>query len=258
MNRRQRIAIVVPTYNEESNIESVLREIADLRASAPEWEILPIVVDDGSQDRTRAVLDRVAPFHGAMVIPLPLNLGIGKAVQTGFLWSLDWGADVTVQLDGDGQHPASEAFKIVRPVLAGEADVVIGSRYCLGAGGRVSGCLRLLGTWLFSWLLKLVVGIRIHDTTSGFRAFGREATEFLSRYYSDDYPEVEAYVTLSRATFTILESPVRMRPRRGGASSITPLRGLYYLVKVTLSTLIEMIRPRPLRRRGRSQGLERA
>ena len=135
----------------------------------------------------------------------------------------------------------------VEPVLARRTDVAVGSRYLPGAGGNVSSPLRQVGTWFFSRLLRLLVGVRIHDATSGFRAFGREATEFLSRYYPDDYPEVQAYVPLARRGFRMLEVPVDMRRRRGGSSSITPIRSIYYMVKVAFATAIEVIRPLPPR-----------
>jgi glycosyltransferase involved in cell wall biosynthesis len=245
---RPRIAIVIPAFNEEKNIENVLREIQALRTQFPQWELAPIVVNDGSTDRTERILNKNAEFYGVHAIHLPINLGIGRAVQTGFQYAVRLGADVTLQLDGDGQHPAAEIPLIVEPVLDGQADVVVGSRYLPGASGNVSTPLRQLGTYFFSALLKALVGLRIRDTTSGFRSFGFEATEFLSRYYPDDYPEVEAYVPLVRRKFRITERAVRMRAREGGRSSITPLRSLYYMIKVAAATIIDVLRPLPERR----------
>src|SRR6185437_11513413 len=126
------------------------------------------------------------PRRGAAIVDLPLNLGIGRAVQAGFKYAVFWGADVALQLDGDGQHPAFEIPHIVEPILLGKADVVVGSRYVEGAGGNVSNSLRQAGTLFFSWLLKMTVGLDIADTTSGFRAFSTDATEFLARCYPDD------------------------------------------------------------------------
>jgi glycosyltransferase involved in cell wall biosynthesis len=246
---RTRVAIVIPAFNEEKNIEAVLREIAALRTQRPDWELIPIVVNDGSRDGTAEVLSRVAPVYGAQVITLPLNLGIGRAVQTGLIHAMRLQAQVTLQLDGDGQHPADQIPLIVEPVLQGRADVAVGSRYLRGASGNVSSGWRQAGTWFFSLLLRAVVGVRIKDTTSGFRAFNAEATEFLSRHYPDDYPEVEAYVPLARGGFRIAEEPVRMRPRHAGRSSITFVKGLYYMAKVGFATVIGTLRPRPPRRR---------
>ncbi len=246
-HRLPKVAVIIPAYNEEKNIEAVLKEIQTLRRLRPRWDILPIVVNDGSRDRTEAILDRIGPLYNAHAIHLPLNLGIGRAVQTGFKYAVRWGADVTLQLDGDGQHPADQIPILVGPILARETDVAIGSRYIPGAGGNVSSSLRQAGTLFFSKLLQMLLGIQIKDTTSGFRAFSHEATEFLSRYYPDDYPEVEAYVPLARKNFAIIEVPVTMRPRQGGASSITPLRGVYYMVKVAFATIMNLLRPLPKR-----------
>lgn len=246
--RLPRVAVVIPAFNEERNISLVLGEIERLRAERPRWEILPIVVNDGSTDQTEKVLERIALQMGAIYVTLPVNLGIGRAVQTGFMYAVRWGADVALQLDGDGQHPTSQIPEIVGPVLAGRADVVVGSRYVRGAGGNVSTSLRQVGTWFFSRLLRLLVGIDVADTTSGFRAFSREASDFISRYYPDDYPEVEAYVPLARRGFKILEVPVSMRQRTRGISSITPLRSVYYMVKVAFASVIDVIRPLPERR----------
>lgn len=245
---RPKIAVVIPAYNEEKNIERVLIEIEKLRATRPRWEILPIIVNDGSTDRTEAVLNELGPRYGARIITLPLNLGIGRAVQTGFRFATAWGADVSLQLDGDGQHPAHEIPMIVTPILAGQADVIVGSRYVRGAGGNVSSQLRQAGTLFFSKLLRVLTGAKIIDTTSGFRAFSRDATDFLARYYPDDYPEVQAYVPLARKKFRISEVPVNMRPRQHGRSSITPIRSVYYMIKVAFATWIDTLRPLPQRR----------
>lgn len=245
--RAKKIAVVVPAYNEERNIQNVLEEIRALAASRPHWRILPIVVNDGSVDRTEKVLSRIAPEYGAAVINLPLNLGIGRAVQAGFQLAAQWGADVALQLDGDGQHPSGEIPAIVEPILLGRAEVVVGSRYLKGAGGNVSSSLRQVGTLFFSWLLRLVARVDVSDSTSGFRAFSADATDFLSRCYPDDYPEVQAYVPLSRARFRISEVPVKMRPRASGRSSITPIRSVYYMLKVAFATSIEVFRPLPSR-----------
>lgn len=242
------VGVVIPAYNEERNIESVLAEVRAVAERFPNWWVVPIVVNDGSTDRTAWVLDRVREEYGAKVIHLPVNLGIGGAVQAGLQRAAELGADVALQLDGDGQHPAEEIPRLVEPILAGRADVVVGSRYVEGAGGNVSTGLREFGTRYFSVLLRWVAGVQVRDTTSGFRAFGPEALDFLARYYPDDYPEVETYVPLVRRGFRIVEIPVTMRKREGGVSSITPVRSLYYMVKVSFATVIDRVRNLPLRR----------
>ncbi|MCM2321948.1 MAG: glycosyltransferase family 2 protein [Oligoflexia bacterium] len=244
------LAVVIPAYNEEKNIEKVLAELAALRRARPRWKIIPIVVNDGSADRTEEVLQRISPIYEACFVSLPLNLGIGRAVQAGLKMAVRLGADVTLQLDGDGQHPAEQIPLLAGPILAGKVDVAVGSRYLPGAGGNVSTSLRQAGTWFFSRLLRLLVGVDIKDVTSGFRAFSADATEFLSRYYPDDYPEVQAYVPLVRKGFSVGEVAVRMRPRTQGVSSITPLRSAYYMIKVAFATTIDLIRPLPRRRGG--------
>lgn len=242
------MAVVIPAFNEALTIESVLAELQALRRAQPRWEILPIVVNDGSTDETREVLARIASLYQSEYISLPLNLGIGRAVQAGLQLAVQLRADVALQLDGDGQHPAEQIPNIVEPVLAGETDVAVGSRYVSGAGGNVSSGLRQMGTYLFSGLLRALIGVRILDTTSGFRAFSAEATEYLARHYPDDYPEVQAYVPLARRGFRITERPVRMRARKRGHSSITPFRSLYYMVKVSIATVLERLRTLPERR----------
>jgi hypothetical protein len=244
---RHKIAVLIPAYNEADNITNVLRDIHQLKGARKDCHILPIVVNDGSTDQTKAVLSQVARQYGAYAIHLPLNLGIGRAVQTGLLQALSWNVDVAVQLDGDGQHPATQLTNLINPILEGKTDVTVGSRYLRGAGGNVSSGLRQFGTLFFSALLKLLVGVEVLDTTSGFRAFNREALEYLARCYPDDYPEVEAYVLLARQRFRITEIPVTMRPRLNGKSSITPVRCVYYMIKVVFATLIGMFKPVPLR-----------
>ncbi len=249
LETRPVVAIVIPAFNEEANIEKVLTRLTALQESQPAFKFVPIVVNDGSSDRTEEVLRALAPRYGARFVTLPLNLGIGRAVQTGFQVAHQIGARVVLQFDGDGQHPADAIPRLVAPILAGEVDVVVGSRYVDGAGGNVSSGMRQIGTYFFSFLLKALVGLRLKDTTSGFRAFSADACEFLSRYYPDDYPEVTAYVPLVRSSFRVREIPVTMLRREGGQSSITPIRSLYYMIKVAFATFMDVFRKLPKRRK---------
>ncbi len=240
------VAVIIPAFNEQDNLERVLTDVSRVARKTTRFRLVPIVVNDGSSDRTREILEELAPRFGAVVLHLPVNLGIGKAVQAGFRYAVqNLSPSVLLQLDGDGQHPAEEIEKIIDPILNGVAAVVVGSRYVPGAGGNVSSGFRRVGTAFFSLLLRAVVGVKIQDTTSGFRAFNRSAGEFLSRYYPDDYPEVQAYVPLARKGFGILEVPVLMLPRRGGKSSITPVGSFYYMMKVAFATLIDRMRRLP-------------
>lgn len=230
-----RVAAIVPAYNEARSLPGVL---AALRREAPACDVC--VVDDGSDDGTA----EVAAGLGATVLRSPLNLGIGGAVQTGYLWARDHGYDAAVQIDGDGQHDPAYLPAALRPIAEGRADLVIGSRFLEGEGYR-STALRRAGIRYLSWFLRLRCGARVSDPTSGFRAAGRRAIELFAARYPSDYPEPEAVALAQAVGLRIAEVPVRMQERRHGASSITAWRSLYYLVKVSLALLLI-----PSRRRG--------
>lgn len=235
---------MIPAFNEAGNILGVLGDIERFRKTYPKWVILPIVINDGSTDHTEEVLlENHSKNKITRIISLPIRLGIGGAVKSGFRFALSQGADVVIQLDGDGQHPPTEIPKLVEPILSQKTDVSVGSRYVRGAGGIVSSVYRRLGTWFFSKLLRVLVGVKIEDCTSGFRAFSRVSAEFLYQNYGDDYPEVAAYVPLAKSGFRILEVPVKMKVRKRGISSITPIRTFYYVFYVSLETLLDRVRP---------------
>jgi glycosyltransferase involved in cell wall biosynthesis len=222
---------IVPALNEEHAIASVVAEVGSL----PGVDVL--VIDDGSTDRTA----EVAAAAGADVLRLPYNLGIGGAVQTGYLWALHHGYDVAIQVDGDGQHPAGEVETLVEAVRRGEADLVIGSRF-LGTGAYRAPLSRRVGIRLFARILSTMVGVRLTDTTSGFRAASRSAIALFASAYPHDYPEVETVLVAHRAGLSVSERAVEMRQRLGGSSSITPLRAGYYMIKVLLAIFVEAIR----------------
>ena len=230
-----RVAVIVPAYNEARNLPRLAER---LRAAPPACEVC--VVDDGSTDETA----RVAASLGWTVLRLPMNLGIGGAVQAGYLWALQRGHDVAVQIDGDGQHDPAFLPALLAPLEAGDADVVIGSRF-LAAGGFRSTLVRRAGIRYLSWILRLRCGARVTDATSGFRAAGRRAIELFARYYPSDYPEPEAIALARRAGLRLAEVPVRMSERAHGHSSITALRTLYYLVKVSLALVLLPARSAP-------------
>jgi glycosyltransferase involved in cell wall biosynthesis len=227
--------IIVPAYNEELAIANV---IEDIKALCPEAHV--VVINDGSTDSTADV----AGAHGAGVIDLPHNLGIGGAMQTGYKYAGQKEYDVAIQLDGDGQHRADQVELLVRPILAGEADMVIGSRF-LGAKGYESTFTRLIGIKILSGVISILSGGKITDSTSGFRAANRKVITFFSSYYPDDYPEPEAVVLLHKAGFRVKEVPVLMRERQSGSSSITAIRSVYYMTKVLLAVLIDMLKKVP-------------
>lgn len=223
-----RTLVIVPAFNEARSLPAVARA---LRERAAQCDVC--VVDDGSTDETA----EVATSLGLTVLRLPANLGIGGAVQTGYLWARDGGYDVAVQIDGDGQHDPGYVAVAVAPIAAGTADVVIGSRF-LAEDGFGSTAVRRAGIRYLSWMLRLRCGARVTDPTSGFRAAGRRAIELFARHYPPDYPEPEAIALATSHHLRVAEVPVRMSERAHGRSSITPLRTLYYLVKVSLALLI--------------------
>ena len=226
------LLVIIPALNEEA---SLARVITNIKAALPWADVL--VINDGSLDGTA----RVAEAAGARVVTLPYNLGIGAAMQTGFIFARDHGYDFAVQVDGDGQHDPHEMDLILNPVLAGEADVAAGSRY-IEDRGYITPWLRRVGIVVLAILISLLVRRRVTDPTSGFRASNRRAIEYCARHYPSDYPEPESVVEFARAGLRLREVPVTMNPRYGGQSSITPFRSFYYMVKVILAIFIDLLR----------------
>lgn len=226
-----KMLVIIPAYNEQDNI---LDTIKDLDKFYP--EIDRIVINDGSQDETKKVLIE----NKINYIDLPINLGIGGGVQTGYLYAYEKGYDIAIQMDGDGQHCASEIGKIVLPILNGEADAVIGSRFLEKAGFQ-STFLRRVGIQFLSFMVWCCTGKKIYDVTSGFRAVNRRFIEIFSEEYAQDYPEPEAIVTIKKYQGKICEVPVVMRERKNGRSSIRSFRSLYYMIKVSLAIIFRRI-----------------
>jgi len=233
MSAERRVAIV-PAYNEERNIQRVIEE---LRAFDPAIDV--VVVSDGSVDRTVAV----AAAAGAHVVQLPFNLGIGGAVQTGFKYAWEHGYALAVRCDGDGQHDPSELPKVLAPVLAGEADIVVGTRFGETDGFR-SSVLRRIGIRVLALVVSAIARQRVTDTTSGFQALNRKALALFAADYPHDYPEVEGMVMTIRHRLRLCEVPVRMREREHGRSSITALSSIYYMAKVLLALFVGLFRRR--------------
>jgi glycosyltransferase involved in cell wall biosynthesis len=232
---RVRTIAIVPAYNEEGSLGTVLEEI---RAADPDLNV--VVVNDGSTDGTESV----AAAAGVAVVTLPFNVGIGSAVQTGYQYALEQGFDVAIQVDGDGQHDPREIGQVLEPILDGRADLVVGTRFVKGGGYRGTR-LRRVGIRIFAAVVSLLVGQRVSDTTSGFRAVNRKALKLFAAEYPHDYPEVESMVLLSRHHLRMLEVPVQMRVRETGNSSITAMRSSYYMIKVLLALFIGIFRRYP-------------
>lgn len=227
-----KILVIIPAYNEETTI---LRVISDVRENVPEADIL--VVNDGSSDRTSEISSKA----GVAVADLPFNLGIGGAMQTGYIYACSNDYDVAVQVDGDGQHDPAYIKDLLAVIDANLADVAIGSRYVSKTSYK-SSFGRRSGMLFFSTLIAILTGQKIKDTTSGFRAVNKKVIRYFAEHYPTDYPEVDVLVKLHKMNFRVAEVPVEMLERQGGKSSITPARSIYYMIKVSLSLLIGTIK----------------
>ena len=224
--------VIIPAYNEEKSIEKV---ICDIRENAPSFDF--IIVNDCSNDDTIGVCKK----NRFPVLDLPVNLGIGGAVQTGYLYACQNGYDVAVQFDGDGQHMA-EYLPAMRERLEQEnLDMIIGSRFLEKEGFQSTG-MRRFGIRFFTGLIRLLTGKQILDPTSGMRMVNRETMSYFASHYPKDYPEPESVVALLKQNKKVEELPVIMRERETGVSSISPLKSIYYMIKVTLAILVERLR----------------
>ena len=232
----KKLLIVIPCYNEEAALPCLLKEL-DLIVPETSFIYTVLVINDCSTDNTSTI----ARNHGAIVLDLPNNIGIGGAVQTGIRYAKYNGFDYVMQMDGDGQHPPSEIKKLVLAALQSSADVVIGSRF-IGKSGYQSTSLRRIGIKYFHLLNKLFTNRDILDSTSGYRLLSTNSINIAAKYYPDDYPEPESLVVFGRAGLNILEVPVTMDQRNGGISSIRGFDSFYYVVKVTLSMFFSYVR----------------
>lgn len=223
-----KILVLIPCYNEEESIAGVVQR---LRESCPEADHL--VINDCSTDRSAEILQK----NGCSYLNLPINLGIGGGVQCGYRYARENGYDITVQMDGDGQHDPAYLQAVIDPVARGELDMCIGSRFITKEGFQTS-FMRRLGINFLSALIFVLTGKKVRDVTSGYRACGRELTAFFAEHYAQDYPEPEAIVMAVQHGCRVGEAPVVMVERQGGVSSINALKSVYYMVKVTVSLII--------------------
>jgi glycosyltransferase involved in cell wall biosynthesis len=238
MAQKRSYLAIIPAYNETSTLADVL--IA-LDQRAPDFDAL--VVDDGSTDATAEVARR----HGARVLRVPFNLGIGGAVQTGFVYALENGYDYVAQVDADGQHDPGE-LELLRAVMdePGQVDMVCGSRFLTSDYRYPAPISRRTGIHIFAFLLSRIVSSPVSDPTSGFRLYNRRAIELFARDYPHDFPEVEAILMLHHNRLRMREVPVRMYERGGGRSSISTGKSAYYMIKVLLALLVGLARRRPI------------
>jgi glycosyltransferase involved in cell wall biosynthesis len=221
------VLIIIPAYNEQEtiyNTVTALKETTDFDY---------VVVNDGSKDRTSQILKE----NGFNHLDLPMNLGIGGAMQTGYKYALRQGYEYAIQLDADGQHDPRDLNNLVREIKQDRYDMVIGSRFVEKSGYKGSR-MRRFGIFYFYMLIRLFTGLKVTDPTSGYRVVNRKVIGEFAHHYPIDYPEVEVIFSLARKKYRIKEIKVEMKDRQGGSSSITSLRSIYYMAKVTLFSLI--------------------
>lgn len=224
--------IIIPAYNEEGGI---VKTITDIQEHAEGFDY--VIVNDCSRDNT---LD-ICRQHGYPVINLPVNMGIGGGVQTGYLYAYRNGYDIAVQFDGDGQHNASYLDDMAEKLLQEHLDMVIGSRYIEKQGFQSSG-MRRIGIKYFTVLIRLLTGKTITDPTSGMRMINRDIMRMFAEDYPKDYPEPESVVAILKRKKRVAEIPVQMNAREEGVSSISPAKSVYYMIKVTLAVLVAALR----------------
>jgi len=230
-----RTLIIIPCFNEEESLPNLIAEIKLVQQELTHLNVL--VVNDCSTDNTL----EVAKASGVEIIDLPVNLGIGGAVQTGFLYAYLNDYDFAIQLDGDGQHIPEEIKKLLYTAEKDKTDIVIGSRFIQKQGFQ-SSFLRRLGINYFFLINKIFTGLHILDGTSGFRLLNKKAFSFAAFNYPDEFPEPESIVIFAKQGFTIKETPVIMRERQGGQSSIRWFSQLYYIIKVSIAMFFSYIR----------------
>lgn len=220
--------VIIPAYNEAGNI---VKTVEDVKKNAPSFDY--VIINDCSKDNTLAI----CKDRGYNVVSLPNNLGIGGGVQTGYRYAKEHGYEIAVQFDGDGQHNASYLEKMAEQMEAENLDMLIGSRYIEKEGFQSTG-LRRVGIRYFTWLIKLLTGATITDPTSGMRMVNRKVIELFAEEYPKDYPEPESVVTLLKLKKKVKELAVIMNEREEGVSSISPVKSVYYMVKVSIAAII--------------------
>jgi glycosyltransferase involved in cell wall biosynthesis len=235
MSAPVKIAVIIPAYNEEESITSVVETVNSV--STAEVTMMAVVVNDCSKDSTLKIIQGL----NCIALDLPINLGIGGAVQSGIKYAFNSGYDYAVQIDGDGQHPAQRIPMLMEELRKNNWDVVIGSRFIKNEGFQ-STVMRRSGIRYFQWLLKLITGETVTDPTSGMRLMNRKTMELLYNYYPDEYPEPEALIIYNRNGLKFGEVPVQMIERQGGQSSIQGFGTVYYMFKVTIAIIFTFLR----------------
>lgn len=232
----ERVLVVIPAWNEAQALPAVLDEVASV---LPEVDV--VVVNDGSTDGTSAV----ARSSGVAVLDLPINLGVGGAMRTGFRYAVARGYGTVVQLDGDGQHDPREVLALLAALREQSADVMIGARFA-GAGSYRASGPRRLAMRLLSSVLSRVARTVLTDTTSGFKASGPAAVALFAREYPAEYlgDTVESLVIAARHGLVVRQHPVEMRVRAGGAPSHGPVKAAIFLGRAFAALALALTRPR--------------
>ncbi len=234
VHKDKKVLIIIPAYNEEANILKTYQSIVDYnKKNKTSYDV--IVINDGSKDNTEKVLSDNDIHH----IQLIHNLGIGGAVQTGYKYALKNNYDIAVQFDGDGQHDINYVKTIIEPIINGECDMCIGSRFVTKSKeGFKSSASRRLGINIISFNIKLKTDKKIYDTTSGFRAVNSKIIKLFANNYPTEYPEPISTVRVIKNGYKVSEKPVIMHERTGGKSSIGSWKNAYYMINVILSILL--------------------
>lgn len=226
--------VIIPAYNESASIKETVEQI---RKKAQGFDY--VIINDCSTDNTREICESM----NYNIVNLPVNLGIGGAVQTGYKYGIRHGYDLAVQVDGDGQHDPEYLLEMAEHMQKSRVDMVIGSRFIKKEGFQSSSARRI-GIKYFTFLIRILTGKTVTDPTSGLRMVNRDIMNFFAHDYPKDYPEPESVVAILRSGKRVEEIPVVMRERNGGVSSISLKKSVYYMIKVSLAILIEKMRPR--------------
>lgn len=224
--------IIIPAYNES---ESIKETVSDIIENSTGFDY--VIINDCSDDNTAQICEE----NGFNYINLPINLGIGGAVQTGYRYAYENGYDIAVQVDGDGQHDVAFLDKMVNIIISEQCDMVIGSRF-IEKEGFQSSFIRRIGIVYFEKLIKCVTGAKITDPTSGLRMIGKDVIKLFAKQYPKDYPEPESVVAILKHGMIVKETAVIMKERQGGVSSIRPWKSFYYMIKVTIAIFVECLR----------------
>ena len=231
MKKQSDLLIIIPAYNESGNIE---KTIGMIQEHTPEFDY--VIINDCSTDQTLEICHK----HHFNVVDLPINLGIGGAVQTGYQYAAEYGYDYAVQVDGDGQHNPEYIKQMLEMIKRDQVDMVVGSRFIKNEGFQ-SSFARRIGITFFEKLIRFLTGKTITDPTSGLRVVNRKVINIFAKHYPSDYPEPETIVALLESGYKVEEMPVLMNEREHGTSSITLSKSVYYMIKVSIAIVLSKL-----------------